>query len=69
MAEHQIVDLAVEGSNPSSHPKSHFHGWDATKWARMAPRPAEIATIRARMANSGLFLVLFSLMIAMRFGY
>ena len=31
MAEHQIVDLAVEGSNPSSHPNSSIH-FVYTQW-------------------------------------
>src|ERR1700693_4132398 len=31
MAEHQIVDLAVEGSNPSSHPNLSIH-FVYTEW-------------------------------------
>ena len=31
MAEHQIVDLAVEGSNPSSHPYSDSDPYSAVQ--------------------------------------
>ena|ERR1700694_4417425 len=36
MAEHQIVDLAVEGSNPSSHPNLSIH-FAYTKWVDDRP--------------------------------
>jgi hypothetical protein len=36
MAEHQIVDLAVEGSNPSSHPNLSIH-FVYTEWVDDRP--------------------------------
>src|SRR6266850_4184027 len=43
MAEHQIVDLAVEGSNPSSHPNSLL-----LNFLRNRPPAAVVAPVRSR---------------------
>src|SRR5580700_294215 len=45
MAEHQIVDLAVEGSNPSSHPFCPVSGHRALLLQDIVHRPTAAETV------------------------